>query len=495
MSTAAAGWLGRGARSTQPASAVSRRGVVAPAVPSESRRGDALLLIAAILCADNIGRLHELSLSLDRIPMAKLLLPMGALALVLSQDPMGRLKALRTPPALAFGAYVAAMALSVPTSLVGFDSLNFLVHFLYSAVPLVILLSCAPRTTRDLEVLLRAMTIAVVVFGGMLLLKKATGGGGSRVSSSSTYDPNDVALFAVVCLPAAALVLRSASRMWRWIAVAGMAMAIVIVLLSASRGGMIAMGVVILAMVLVYRRGLPRRWKLAIFPLLAISLLFAPKVFWDRFDSLSSVSNDYNFTSETGRIEIWKRGFNTFLRRPITGSGVDQFQTADGLAPERVNDYDRRWAAAHNVVVQVGVELGLAGLIPFVLIFVTTRTATRRARTLAAGGQVDPRLADIGTAIELAMLGFWVSAMFLSVGYGPVMLTLTALGIAFAHVLAVTSLTPIPTAPSSRRGDPLRMETPHGDASSRVASPMRAGTAQRGRPTTSRTPLWPRPHS
>ena len=63
------------------------------------------------------------------------------------------------------------------------------------------------------------------------------------------------------------------------------------------------------------------------------------------------------------RMRIWKAGWRMFLDHPILGVGAGQFGTAYGTV------YSGRehgpWMRPHNLLVQVGCELGLVGLVIF----------------------------------------------------------------------------------------------------------------------------------
>ena len=391
-------------------------------------------MLAAIFCADNVGRLHELVPLLARVPFAKLLLVVGGWMLIRRHDVIERVKIVWTPPGLAFAAFTIAIALSVPTSLERSASLSYFLRFLFASAGYVLIIAAAPRTPAQFRRMLRALPVAMIVFGIAMLRLKASGFlyGDGRLSSSSTYDPNDIALVAASCFPFSTLLLSDRSRLWRWIGVAGVAMSLMIVVLSASRGGVLALGAVLIVAIFFTRRNLPRRWKLMIIPLIAGSIYFAPSVFIERLTTLGSIETDYNLDSPSGRIEIWKRGYKTFLAHPVTGVGTQEFTTADGLSPDRAGSDDQRWATAHNMVVLIAVELGTIGIVAYLAMYFTTYLSTRRARRLPLA---DPDLAELAEALQLSLVGFFVAGMFLSAGYSPIAMTLAAFGMIFSRLV------------------------------------------------------------
>jgi O-antigen ligase len=63
------------------------------------------------------------------------------------------------------------------------------------------------------------------------------------------------------------------------------------------------------------------------------------------------------------RLSVWKAGWRMFLDHPVLGVGAGQFSTAYGTV------YSGRehgpWMRPHNLLIEVGCELGLAGLVIF----------------------------------------------------------------------------------------------------------------------------------
>jgi len=89
--------------------------------------------------------------------------------------------------------------------------------------------------------------------------------------------------------------------------------------------------------------------------LFAAFALFASAETWERLVSLGNSSEDYNYTSRDGRIEVWKRGVGYMVQNPVLGVGADAFFVADGTISGKENlGFGIKYSAAHNSVVQVG---------------------------------------------------------------------------------------------------------------------------------------------
>jgi O-antigen ligase len=188
----------------------------------------------------------------------------------------------------------------------------------------------------------------------------------------------------------------------------------------------------------------------------ALLLTLAPPVFWQRLTTLSDVSSDYNLTSDGGRVQIWKRGFRTFLGHPILGIGGGQFASADGLSPDRVGADDQSWHTAHNSIIQIAVELGIVGLIGFFGLHLPTLRAARQARRAAEAGRVSAEMAALGETLFLSILGFQVAGMFLSAGDSYAFFTLGALGMSYTAMLrsgaGATGSSALPAVATPRAG-------------------------------------------
>ena len=176
--------------------------------------------------------------------------------------------------------------------------------------------------------------------------------GSLALADDTETDPNVFA--ASLLLPLSLAIGESLSaitlrrRILMWGSTAAIAAGI---LLSMSRGGFLA--VVVLLAVYAYRLRL--RWKV-LWPIAMVAalLLSMPQFFFSRLaQALPS--------GGAGRLYIWKAGFEALKHYPLWGAGLDNFQMAyrpySGYAP-RFYGYFR---AAHNIYLQTAVELGILG--------------------------------------------------------------------------------------------------------------------------------------
>jgi len=394
-----------------------------------------LLGISCALVAFNFGRLNQLFVPLETLPFYRILMPVGLLALLARADLAKRLDVIRTPQGCALVTFVAAMVISVPFSLWPGSSFRETVHYIDAAVPVIILTAAAIRSERDFAWVLRTLVAAVFVLGVAMV----TGGTNlaGRLTATTTYDPNDIAMVAVVALPPAVWLLRSKQLRWRALGILGMVAVLVIVTRAASRGGALALAAAILSVLVLSRDVIPPRWRLAVLVVATMVLGTAPSVFWDRLSTLENPTQDYNFTAETGRLDIWKRGVGYFLDRPLNGVGMEQYGMAEGMSGRRIvpAGVGFKWSAAHNMYIQTAAELGILGLTGFLGLFWPTILSVRRASRYRRMGAADPAMLALGQTLVSSIVAFMVAGLFLSAAYGSVAMTLAALGMAFDKLL------------------------------------------------------------
>jgi hypothetical protein len=419
------------------------------------RAGAGLRLVLFVVVALAFGRLHELIPGVSRLPVAKILIPTGYLALLSQAHLRQRLRVLRTKQGRMFGLLVFAMILSGPFSLYRSGTLHEFINFIKGTGSLVILVAVACADAKSLYGVARAVAVA----GGVLGLALLGGGGsmvGGRAVAGSTYDPNDMALVGVVVFPLALWLLRDRSRLWRWAGAACAAGALGTVILSASRGGMLGLAVVVLLLAVRYRRSIPMAGKLLGVVMLVGALAAAPPEFWARVATFKDLSQDYNATGEVGRLALWRRGLGYFASRPLTGVGLGQFGSAEGnWATENFGSSSGfKWSVAHSVWIQILSEIGIFGIIGFVGLYLPTLKDIRRLNDPErTRGPPDSELASFGVALGIAIVGFFVCGTFLAAAYSPPAMMLAAMGMSYSFIVRQAHMVPSgPTEAPRRRG-------------------------------------------
>lgn len=266
-----------------------------------------------------------------------------------------------------------------------------------------------------------------------------------------SLDPNDIAAVMVTTVPLALwLSIGSFTRRLTWLPCA--MVLVVAVIPTASRGGLLGLVAVAIVLILVGAKG----WKRIIMvgtiaSCAAVFMAFAGASL-DRMDSMGG--SDYNYTDSEGRIAIWKRGIVWMIKRPW-GYGLENFPVYFGWlnGPER---------AAHNSLIQYGVELGVLGLAAYLLICGTLVKSMLAIRHNALHAGANGQYTLVLTGHMLAMLAAsFTTGFFLSHAYYP--MTYMAIGICSAIVLGATdapklapAAPPAVTGPAGRRQRQLK---------------------------------------
>lgn len=237
---------------------------------------------------------------------------------------------------------------------------------------------------------------------------------GNRLFSSQMFDPNDLAFFIISFLPFNFLFINSNEPILkRVVAFLSLGVGLIVVLRTGSRGGAVALGIMVLVMLFRQARTIPRSYKVLFLVLLsAVILAKIDSIDFSRYSTLLEPTRDYNLTDEFGRKEIWIRGLKLMLTHPATGVGVGCFNQA--LAEQREKSGSLpRWQTAHNSWILIGTETGVIGFVLFGLLNLGA------LKTFINVGRKEGTN-ELGRIGEVALLGFaghFTGAMFLSQAY------------------------------------------------------------------------------
>lgn len=249
-------------------------------------------------------------------------------------------------------------------------------------------------------------------------------------------DGNDYALSMCILIPCMVEVaLSSQSRFRRYFAWTAVAVIILAIVASQSRGG--TLGVVAVFVYLWLRSPNKLITAFAIAMVGALVLLYAPAQYYQRIGTVTGMTID---GSAQGRLDAWSGAIGMGVKNPVLGIGAGQFSV--------------RWGrTAHSTYMLAFGELGLPGLIcVLVLVFGNLRMNAKLRRQLLARAGPKPapdawrtiRLLDL---VNAGLVGFAVCGAFLSATYYPHMYVLTALLIS-ARIFAMRAV----GLPSDPRG-------------------------------------------
>lgn len=247
-----------------------------------------------------------------------------------------------------------------------------------------------------------------------------------RLSITAYYDPNDFALFLTICLPFLfSKVLEQGptkiSSTWKgFLHILGF----VVIILTGSRGGFVAF--LICTFLVIKNLGLRTSIKIYTVPTIILLVAFTYIFYSEQFARISGIVNleeDYNVTSERGRLAIWKRGTQLLIENPIFGTGIGTYATADGtLIPSG------RWITAHNSFLQIGVELGIPAMFIFIMILKSSYKKMRKIN------KSNISISIAAKEVNIAIIAYIAGGMLLSWAYAHILFLILGLSSALANL-------------------------------------------------------------
>jgi len=388
-----------------------------------------MLLFAIIVMA--ISKIHANFNFLTRLHPAQLAVLLALFYAMANPKSLATGKLLRTWPAKVMAGLGLMACLSVPFGLSMGGAAAFFLNEYSKTLVLAFLVLAAIRNTRDLYTMVWAYVAgtACLAYLAIFVLRTTVAAGDTmaRISGGFSFDANDMCVIAVIGLPFALLCFQLSTGAARVFTVMTMLAVGMLVARSGSRGGFLGL-VVVGGALLVLVRGISVHRKLLTVGVLAMGVfLSAPEGYLAQMQTILHPSEDYNTTSPTGRVEIWKRGFTYMITHPIAGIGVNNFQRAEGnisdqaVAAHEVDD-GVRWNAAHSTIVQAGAEMGVPGLVLMVMLMyrgVFELLALRRKLPVSweKGTPEERFLYQLTMFLPASLLGFGSAGLLVSHAY------------------------------------------------------------------------------
>lgn len=306
---------------------------------------------------------------------------------------------------------------TVPFSVWPGGSVSYLLEFYFKTLVVFALLANVINSLDRLRGISWLLVLLAVPLA-LTTVKNYLGGNGfgdsDRVlgyAAALTENPNDMALMLNLILPftiALFLVSRSAGQRLMLGAVVGLLVAAI--LLTFSRSGFLTLGVVVSCWLWKVRNRKEWVWGPALLLLMLMAVPLMPASWFDRIGSIVSIEEDTTGSSQV-RMQDMKVALKLGLANPLSGAGIGM----NALAMNEVRG--TTWTEIHNVYLQYLIELGLPGLLLFLMLF---RSCLASAATVVAKtrGREDMRmLCHLAEAIQVSLLAFAVAAMFHPVAY------------------------------------------------------------------------------
>lgn len=265
--------------------------------------------------------------------------------------------------------------------------------------------------------------------------------------SSAVGDPNALAGLTVGLLPFLLAAIRfSRGILARLLLLPILPLAIATVVVSGSRASMLALAAVGIYFVF---RSKHKALSFACYVALALVIWVGmPEQYQQRYLSPARYAQGEEMdASNELRLRVWKAGWRMFLDHPVLGVGAGQFQTAYGTV------YSGRehgpWMQPHNLLIQVGCELGLVGLVVFGY-FVFQIVKANRSILRLKGRSAYKVNYEVGVACGALLAGVAVVSVFGHTLYRPYWYLLGGLVAANRFVADQVEKSEVGSAPGER---------------------------------------------
>jgi len=330
--------------------------------------------------------------------------------------------------------FVLVAILSIPFSRWPAGSYDSLINRFSKVLVVYFLLGNTVNTVRRMKLMIGVVALSGIVIAVLALYAYARGpfnrdGRIIGYVSPLNSNPNGLALTLDLIM---ALVL---GLYWstddlrkRLFLLAVMGLLVGGVIVSFSRGGFL--GLMTILGILFFRL-LRRRRLRALIPVLLCLLvipLLLPSGYGTRLYSMTGFAYDH-YESISRRVLNMRAALALMLENPFSGVGFDMGELAIGdmLGPDLQQQ-------AHNVYLQIGSDLGIPGLVIYLLLvgqlLKGLRFSVRQLRALRDGRV----LCALGQGVEIALLAFLVLALFHPVAYDFYFYYVAGLAVAFQEM-------------------------------------------------------------
>jgi O-antigen ligase len=193
------------------------------------------------------------------------------------------------------------------------------------------------------------------------------------------------------------------------------------VVLTASRSGVLVLAFSIVMTWFMVLRGTPRGKGIGalLVIVLVVACCAAPGVLWQRMQTMwsdaSPASSDAASAEMSGdeRRMALQRSVRYTIEHPLFGLGLGNFSVESGTEPGQPSS----WLGTHNSFTELSSEAGIPALLVFAALLVTTLKSMHR---IGSGGSESPEndeVARIARATFVSVLSFVVGAFFAHIAY------------------------------------------------------------------------------
>ncbi|MCB1929239.1 MAG: putative O-glycosylation ligase, exosortase A system-associated [Rhodocyclaceae bacterium] len=300
------------------------------------------------------------------------------------------------------------------------------------------------RTKREMIVFAWVLALSVAFYGVKGGIFTIVTGGGSRVygpDGSYIEENNALAVALIMTVPLLRFLQTTLTKVWqRHAMTVMMALCGVSILGSHSRGALLAISAMLAVLWWRGRNKFGAGFLILVFGFAALSMM--PEEWWSRMETIGT----HEDRSAQGRINAWMMAFN-IARENFFGGGFSIYNqwVYDLYAPDPTFI-----VSAHSIYFHMLGEHGFVGLGIYLCLWVST---WRAAAWLRKQGKIHQPAAwcfELGSMIQVSLVGFAVGGAFLSLAYFDYTYDLMALTVAACAWVRSRGWETEPTAERSR---------------------------------------------
>lgn len=338
-------------------------------------------------------------------------------------------KVLRTPIGMCIALFTAWFIACIPFGAWPGGSFAVLSEQWYKAALIYFMTAGLLTTLPQANRLYRLIAYAVCILSLLSLLKDNRNAAGRLMLDNTRYaNSNDLAWTLLVGLTFVGLLFLRGTRRQRWIAAFMAAPMMIAISRTGSRATMLGSGMLVIVLLVQAKRATRAKLMVAAPIVLLAIIVLMPKDMVLRFTTFFGAH--YQFSSdleERRRISAIESSENRrqllidsliiTMHHPLLGVGPGNFMVAQDVLAKARGDARSLWKVTHNTYTQLSSEMGLPGLIIYlVLLYNVFKVLNSIVRTRYPG-PTWKNLRQLALTLRATLIVFLPVAFFGSMGY------------------------------------------------------------------------------
>jgi O-antigen ligase len=412
--------------SIHPSPAFANRGGILPGqvgAPLESAQPNpmqrSVFLFALILVFIRFSMLHQIQATVMGVNLYLLyIFGIPAVFGVLASGGVRRIFLRR--PGVYWTLFAVWLTIALPFSSWKGGSVPVVITYLRTDFLMLFIIAGATVTWRDCRRMMTAIALAAVVSVSVSkLFSHIDTGERMQLTFGTVANSNDYAAHLILVLPFLLWVILSRTPLvFRIVSLALIPYGIYVILATASRGALVAIGIGVLYAILV-ATSRQRIAMLAVIPIMLMTAIsFVPRNAWQRLLSFSDSAGASEEARESSEMRqyLLRTSLLYTIQHPLFGVGAGQFSDVEGTNSRKKGELGA-WHDTHNTYTQIASENGIPALFFFLAGIVTSMRLLTRVYRTAKNRPEFREIASTAFCLMLSLVSFCTAIFFLNFGY------------------------------------------------------------------------------